>query len=292
MTTTSIPATTTLGAVHLTVTDLDRSLAYYTQRLGLALHARSADAARLGAGGEDLLVLTGDPAARRARGATGLFHVAILVPSRADLAAVLQHLVVTRTPIDGASDHLVSEALYLSDPDGNGIEIYRDRLRGEWPRDAAGALRMATDPLDAQGLLAERAGSSEPWAGMAAGTRIGHVHLQVSRIDASERFYVDVLGFDLVQRYGPGASFVSAGGYPHHIGMNTWAGVGAPPPPPGSVGLRHVEVRLPDAESLAGIAARAREAGHAVVVTTAGTDITDPSGNHLLFTLQHSGAWS
>jgi len=287
-----IPAATTLGAVHLTVTDLDRSIDFYARRLGLAINARLERSARLGAGGEDLVVLTADPDARRVRGATGLFHLAILVPSRADLGRVLRHLVALRTPIDGASDHLVSEALYLTDPDGNGIEIYRDRPRAEWPRDGEGTLRMATDPLDAEGVLASAGEAAGEWAGMPAGTRIGHVHLKVSQIAAAERFYVGVLGLDLVQRYGPAASFVSAGGYHHHFGLNTWSGVNAPPPPPGAVGLRHAEVRLPDAESLEALVARVRGAGHAADTGPAGTMVADPSGNHLLFTLQRPGTWS
>ncbi len=288
----TIPATTSIGAVHLTVTDLERAIAYYAQRIGLAVRARGPQVARLGAGEEDLLVLTGSPDAPRARGTTGLYHVAIRVPSRADLARVLQHLIADRTPIDGASDHLVSEALYLTDPDGIGLEIYRDRPRGEWPRDANGMPHMATDALDVQGLLAEGGHEEAPLRGLPAGATVGHVHLRVSRIEESERFYVDVLGFDLVQRYGPGASFVSAGGYHHHFGLNTWGGVGAPPPPPGAVGLRHVEVRLPDAAELEAVIARVRDAGGEVAFTGAGADVTDPSGNHLLFTLQRSGAWS
>ncbi len=280
MTVSTLPVTTSLGAVHLTVTDLDRALAFYTGRLGFRLHERDGAVARLGAGGPDLLVLTGDPAAAVARGAAGLYHFAVLVPTRADLAHVLSHLIAQRTALTGVSDHGVSEALYLSDPEGNGIEIYRDRPSAEWPR-SGGELRMTTEPLDVDGVLATLAGDGATWTGLPSGTRIGHVHLHVPHLDAAERFYVGVLGFDLVQRYGGAALFVSAGGYHHHIGLNTWAGVGAPAPPPGAAGLRHFDVLLPDAVSVAAIAERARAAGAQVVVNGEHVEIADPAG-HLL----------
>ncbi len=281
METATLPATLALGAVHLTVADLDAAIDFYTRRIGLRLKVRSEGEARLGTRDEDLLVLVARPDARRARGTTGLYHFAILVPSRADLANVLRHLVETRTPLQGASDHLVSEAVYLADPEGNGIEIYRDRPRAEWPlRD--GRLRMATDPLDVDGLLAESAGGT--WSGLPDGTRMGHVHLHVSRLPETEAFYTGVLGFDLVQRYGGAALFVSAGGYHHHVGLNTWAGEGAPAPPPDSLGLRFFEVRLPDADALAALAARVRESGARAKDVPCGLDVADPSGNHLRFT--------
>ncbi len=278
MSTATIPETTTLGSVHLTVSDLDRSVGYYGSSLGLSVRSHDEHVVSLGTEADEILVLHGDPSAHRARGATGLFHFAMLVPARRDLAQVLHQLVEARVAIDGASDHGVSEALYLSDPDGNGIEIYHDRPRAEWPRDRAGAMRMTTDPLDVNGLLAEAGTGRGEWPGMPGGTRIGHVHLKVAQIPASEHFYVDVLGFELVQRYGREASFVSAGGYHHHIGFNTWAGVGAPPAPPGALGLHHFEVRLPDADSLAGVLGRVRDSGQPSVLTPAGAEVLDPSG--------------
>jgi len=184
----------------------------------------------------------------------------VLVPSRRDLAFALRRLADERWPLDGASDHLVSEALYLSDPDGNGIEIYRDRPRGDWPYED-GRLQMATNALDLRNLLGELEGAGGPQRQAPPGTTIGHVHLQVAEIEHSEEFYSGLLGFDVVVRSYPGALFVSAGGYHHHIGMNTWHSAGSSPPRPGSVGLRSFEVKLPDDEELRRILTRVRAAG-------------------------------
>ncbi len=183
----------------------------------------------------------------------------------------------------GASDHLVSEALYLDDPEGNGIEIYRDRPREEWTR-SDGQLQMATLPLDLDGVLAS-APAGDAGDGMAAGTRIGHVHLQVASIPAAEAFYSDGLGFEPTVRGYPGALFVSAGGYHHHVGLNTWAGEGAPAPPPGARGLRSFTIVLPDeaalAATVAAVSAAGRRGGRA---TTAGAVVADPSGNRAVLT--------
>jgi catechol 2,3-dioxygenase len=185
--------------------------------------------------------------------------------------------------MQGAADHGVSEALYLADVDGNGIEIYRDRPRGEWPI-VDGRLQMGADPIDFDDLLA--AADEKPASageGLAHGTVIGHVHLHVSRIADAQRFYVDVLGFELVQRYGPSALFVSAGGYHHHVGLNTWAGVGAPPPPPGAVGLRHFDVRLPGDAAVADVLVRVRAADVPIESVTGGFLVRDPAGNAICF---------
>ena len=275
----SLPATLAPGEVHLTVRDLARATAFYTGTLGLTARARAAGGTGFAAGGDDLVVLHEDAGAPRVRGTTGLYHFALLVPDRRELARTLAHLLHARTPLTGASDHGVSEALYLPDPEGNGIEIYRDRPRAEWPRDGAG-VRMVTDPLDLDGLLA--GAGDEPWRGLAPGTRMGHVHLHVAQLEDARRFYVDVLGFDLMQRFGGSALFVSAGGYHHHLGLNTWAGVGAPPPPPGAAGLRHFELRLPDPDACARVAARVRAAG--VPVSGEGPEFAfrDPSANAIV----------
>jgi len=267
-----------IGEVHLTVSDLDRSLRFYQTHLGFTEHQRDDRTARLGAGGADLLVLSQCETAPRVRGTTGLYHFAILVPSRADLARALRRLVDTDTAMQGAADHGVSEALYLADPDGNGIEVYRDRPRAEWPY-VGGALHMGADRLDLDGLLEESRGGE---GDLARDTVIGHVHLHVSRLSEAEQFYVDVLGFELMQRYGPSALFVSAGGYHHHIGLNTWAGVGAPPPPPGALGLRHFVVRLPDAAAAAAVVDRLREAVVPFETILGGTLVRDPAGNAIL----------
>lgn len=272
----SIHPGTHIHSVHLTIADLDRSVTFYQERLGFRVHRRAGSMAAIGAGGDDLLVLHASASAPRADRATGLYHFAVLVPSRPDLARALRHLAELRTTLQGFADHAVSEAIYLADPDGNGIEIYRDRPREEWPIDM-GRLRMGSDPLDLENLLAD-AGSAS-WEGLAAGTRIGHVHLHVAHIAAAERFYRDGLGFDITQRYGGSATFLSAGGYHHHVAVNTWAGVGAPPPPPGAIGLRHVVVSVPDADALASVERSLRTAGFPFEVTPQQVTAADPSGN-------------
>jgi len=277
----SLPPGTRVGAVSLTITNLERSLQFYQERLGFTVHRRAGEAAYLGAGGPDLVVLAQDPGARRVGGTTGLYHFAVLLPSRAALALALGRLAETRTRLQGLSDHGVSEAIYLADPDGNGIEISSDRPRGEWPFDG-GRLRMMTEPLDVEGLMSEPAGRSQGWAGLPPGTMIGHIHLHVPDLGSAEAFYAGVLGFDIMQRLGPSALFLSAGGYHHHVGLNTWAGVGASPPPPGSIGLRHFVVRLPKAAELARVAARVRGAGVAMEETPAGLLVRDPSGNSVV----------
>ena len=271
---------TRIGAVHLTTSDLRRSVLFYEAHLGFVVHRRDDRTAWLGAGDHDLLVLSQSESAPRVRGTTGLYHFAILVPSRADLSRSLRRLVETGTVLQGAADHGVSEALYLADEDGNGIEIYRDRPRGDWPV-VAGQLRMGADPLDLDALLAE-AGGAESGAGLARGTVVGHVHLHVSRLADAEAFYVGLLGFELMQRYGPSALFVAAGGYHHHIGLNTWAGVGAPPPPPGAVGLHHFVVSLPDEAALAAVAERLITAGVTPEPVEGGLLIHDPAKNAIL----------
>jgi len=266
------------------VRDLDRAIASYTEGLGFKVHGREENAAGLGAGGQDLLVLIEEPGAARPRGTTGLYHFAVLVPSRSDLARSLRHLIDKRVPLTGLSDHRVSESVYLSDPDGNGIEIYRDRPREEWPV-VGGQLNMATDQLDVESLLAEGDVDDAPWAGFPSGTRIGHVHLHVAHLPDSERFYSELLGFELRQRFGRTALFLAAGGYHHHIALNTWAGIGAPPPPPGATGLRHFEITLPDAASLDQGVARVRNAGAPTTAVPGGAEIVDPSGNRAVLRL-------
>ena len=274
----AIDPRTTIGSVGLTVSDVERSRQFYERVIGLA----EAGAASLGAPGRPFLELRGDAAAPPLNPrATGLFHFAILVPDRAELARSLRRIAEARWPLDGASDHLVSEALYLSDPDGNGIEIYRDRPREEWPhRD--GQVEMATIPLDLDTLLAD---SSDVSATVPAGTTVGHVHLKVSELDNTERFYSGVLGFDVTVRGYPGALFVSAGGHHHHLGLNTWHSAGASPPPPGSIGLRSFEVVLPDRAAFDTTLDRVHSAGIQGETVNGGALIRDPSGNGVLLTV-------
>jgi catechol 2,3-dioxygenase len=272
-----------IGSVDLNVTDLARSRGFYESVIGLRATEREDGTLALGVpDGEPVVELHGNKAAPALnRGATGLYHLAILVPSRHDLALALRRIAESRWPLDGASDHLVSEALYLSDPDGTGIEIYRDRPREEWRR-TDGALQMATLPLDLDSLVRELQGPEERTDTLPPGTRIGHVHLQVADLESAEAFYAGALGFDVVVRTYPGALFVSAGGYHHHIGLNTWHSAGAGPPAPDAVGLRSFEVTLPGEEelerTLAGLAAAGFEAERA----NGSAVVHDPSGNAIV----------
>jgi catechol 2,3-dioxygenase len=244
-----LPASLRVGAVELTVTDLDRSAAFYEHAIGLELHRREDGRAALGAGGEDLLLLVEDPDARPAGRDAGLYHFALLHPSRLELARAAQRLAATRTRISGASDHGISEAIYLPDPDGNGIELAADRGREHW-----GDLRDPTamggpEPLDVAGLLALVA-EEEPVAGVSPDTIVGHVHLHVGDIERALAFYRDVIGFEVMTLLDS-AAFIAAGGYHHHLGLNVWRGRGVPPAPAGVVGLRHWTIVLPAADAAA-----------------------------------------
>jgi len=284
----SIDPGTSMGAVRLTVGDLERVRDFYRDAIGLTELEPSDGIVRMGTADPAdgaVVELAGDPdAPSRPSGTSGLFHLAILVPSRPDLARTLQRVAEAGWRLSGASDHLVSEALYTSDPEGNGIELYRDRPREEWPvRD--GVLQMATLPLDLDGVLGElRREDAE--AGMPAGTRIGHVHLNVSDLGAAETFYSGALGFDVTVRGYPGALFVSAGGYHHHLGLNTWAGEGVPPPPSGSRGLREFEIVLPSAEALAAEEVRLGDAGFEPERDDDRVRATDPSGNRVVLSAE------
>jgi catechol 2,3-dioxygenase len=286
MTTFSIHPDTKIGPVHLNIADLSRAVEFYRNVIGLQLLHRSDDRVWMGAGGNSpLLVLTEKPDAHPIQPqATGLYHLAILVPTRLDLARSLQHLIEGSYPIQGMSDHLVSEAIYLSDPDGNGIEIYTDRPRDLW-RSRNGQLELATVPLNVSELLTELEQDGQPWNGLPAKTRIGHVHLHVSDLDQAETFYCDLLGFDMISRYGPSASFVSAGGYHHHIGMNTWAGVGVPSPPADGIGLSHFTIQLPDEAALRDIRNHLDVGKVTLAEQDEGISLRDPSNNGILLTV-------
>jgi catechol 2,3-dioxygenase len=254
-----LPATLRLGAVHLTVSDLDRSVAFYQDALGLRQQRREDPVAALGAGGEELVVLHEEPGARPAGRHAGLYHYALLFPSREELARAVGRLAATRTPLDGASDHGVSEAIYLSDPDGNGIELYADRPREAWPPAPPGErIGMYTRALDLDDLLATTAGE-QPVRHAGDGLRMGHVHLHVGDLEAARAFYVDVLGFEVMASL-PSALFLAAGGYHHHLGANTWRGEGVGPAPAGTVGLREWTLVL-EPDALAVLRARLSAAG-------------------------------
>ena len=230
-----------IGAVRLRVADRDALVDYYTKAIGLRELDRDQDVTRLGTD-TALLELVHDPDAPPAPPrSTGLFHFAILVPSRPDLAAAVRRVVQAGERFTGASDHFVSEALYLRDPEGNGIEIYRDRPRTEWEHEPSGELRMGTVALDLDSVMAEMPG--EDGTTMPDGTIMGHVHLQVADLEPIERFYAGDLGLDVMVRSYPGALFLARDGYHHHVGTNTWASAGAPAPPEGSRGLEWFELR-------------------------------------------------
>lgn len=268
-----------MGAVHLTVADLDRMQTFYQDAIGLSHLGATGDSVRLGVDGRPLIELVHRPGASpRPYGTTGLFHLAILVPNRAELARAIRRVVEAKWGFTGASDHLVSEAMYLDDPEGNGMEIYRDRPRAEW-RVSNGQLEMATLPLDIDSVLGELAGETTSPGSMAAGTRMGHVHLNVADLGDSEAFYVGMLGFGVTVRGYPGALFVSAGGYHHHLGLNTWAGPAAPAPPPGSRGLLLFEIVLPSEDELALVEKRLELGGARPTRRGGGLLVADPSGN-------------
>ena len=272
---------TTVGAVHLTVADLARSLDYYRSAIGLRVLEETAGRASLGTDGRELLVLVEERGARPAAAYTGLYHFALLVPERAQLAAWLAHAARDRVPLVGLSDHFVSEALYLSDPDGHGIELYRDRPREVW--EGKVGTTLTTMPLDVDDLLGVLDDpATEPFDRLPAGTVMGHVHLKVAGIPEAIDFYRDVLGFGLTAQLGEQAAFLSAGGYHHHVGANTWESAGASPPPPGTAALRHATILLPNDGARTHVVAQVEAAGRPVEDHGGDPLVRDPSGNALV----------
>ena len=282
----SIDPATRIGLLSLNVTDLARSIDFYTNAMGFALLDQTADNATLGVGNTPLLVLTGNPGGQPWPGrATGLYHFAILLPTRADLGRWLRHWLESGHELPGQGDHLVSEALYLSDPDGNGIEIYRDRPRSEWTV-TNGRVAMATDPVDLRGVIEAGDQANLPWTALPEGTTIGHMHLQVRDIPETRAFYEGVLGFDVMADM-PSALFLSAGGYHHHLGANIWHSRGASPAPVGYAGLRYYNVIMPSQPALDEVTARLDAAGIAYGAAPDGIVVSDPSQNRIYF---HVGA--
>lgn len=276
----SLDPATTLGPATLQVADLQHSVDFYTEVLGFTLAAREGARATLAAGGRPWLELVvPDGVVPRPPHTTGLYHVAILTPSRAALARTLRRLMEMDCALQGATDHGVSEALYLADPDGNGLEIYRDRPRADWLF-IAGKLEMTGDPLDLEALLLEGLVDEQPWAGLDPATRVGHVHLQVADLESAQAFYADILGFDLMLRR-PRAAFLSAGGYHHHVAVNVWESAGAPAPPAGAVGLRAFAVLVPSTAALDRVAARLRDAGVPYDDDAGTLTVRDPSSNRV-----------
>jgi catechol 2,3-dioxygenase len=272
-----LPGDIRLGAVTLQVADLERSLAYYRDVLGLRVAEQAAGRATLAAHGDDMpLVVLREkrgvaPVPRRGR--LGLYHFAILLPDRAALGRFVSHLAQVGERA-GASDHFVSEALYLQDPDGLGIEVYADRPRAVW-RHENRQLVMATEPLDLQSVVAAAGGA--PWTGMPAGTVVGHVHLHVGDIDTAAAFYHQGLGLDKVVWSYPGALFLSAGGYHHHLGVNTWA-AGTAPAGDDDARLLEWEIVTPSAADAGAALDHLAAAGHAVERAGEGGVARDPWG--------------
>lgn len=265
--------------VALKVLDLERSLSFYQNVIGFEVLQQSANKVSLTADGENTLLVIEQPdeILEKQPRTTGLYHFALLLPRRADLANLLQHFIQLQYPLQGASDHLVSEAIYLADPDGNGIEVYVDRPSSTWSWQS-GNVEMATKPLDIEDLLAEGSGS---WSKLPTDTLMGHIHLHVSNLKETEDFYNNGLGFDIVARYGGQALFISTGGYHHHIGLNTWNGIGAPAPAENSVGLKYFTLLFSSEESREKIVNQLQRMGVTILEENNGYVVHDPSGNRI-----------
>ena len=266
--------TTRLGPVHLSVGDLDVSRRYYEEGLGLKSIERSDGRLTLGAG-EGRLVLHEQPGARPAGATAGLFHFALLVPGRRELGRSIRRLTDAGLKLTGASDHLVSEAVYLRDPDGHGIEIYRDRLREQWDIDGSGRVVMASIALDIAGVMAEIGDAHDVPATIDPATVMGHVHLQASVLEPTRAFHIEALGLSATASIPQQAEFLAWDGYHHHVGMNVWAGSGIPPAPPETARLLHWTAHVDDPSASAG---RAAASGAQVEEREDGLLVRDPSG--------------
>lgn len=284
----ALPDATDVGAVTLRVADLKRAVDFYVQRIGLKVLSQEDGAAALGAGDRPIVRLVEVAGAQpQPPNTTGLYHAAILFPDRQSLAVKVAQLAEAGVPL-GQGDHLVSEAFYLSDPDGNGLELYRDRPRSKWEWDG-GNVRMATNRVDLEGMFAEIRDRNAALADPAApeGTKLGHMHLRVADIPAAEKFYVDTLGFGVTAHW-QGALFVSAGGYHHHVGMNTWESRGGRPAGEHVAGLREFSLVLPDRDAIEALLERVRVGGYAIEGSGEGARVVDPFENRIeLVTAAH-----
>jgi len=291
----SIHPDTRIGHVALSVANLDNQIAFYRQALGFVLHWRDGNSAGLGAGGHDLLRLAERPGFHRVQKVTGLYHFAVLFPDRRELARAMARLFRLKYQ-NYPTDHIMTKTTYLDDPEGNGIELYTESPEDGWmgmengeyiARRADGSLSNGREPLDVEALLGHLTASDRLDVPAPAETRIGHVHLHVSNINEALDFYHGVLGFDVMGNAKTmRAAFVSAGGYHHHIGLNTWQGEGAPPPPPDALGLRYFSVELPDQPALEEVLARVEKAGIPANQTKDGLLVSDPSQNGVVMTLK------
>lgn len=284
-----LPAAAGIGSVHLRVSDLSTALDFYGRLLGFYQVVRRNNTAYLSAHQDRPyhILLTEVAGARpKPPRTTGLYHIAIRLPDRPALARVVKRLIAAGWPLQGAADHRVSEAIYLADPDGSGVELYTDRPRDEWAW-VNGQIAMATEPLDVGALLDTIADEDDTPAAIDPRTDIGHVHLHVSDLGRAEAFYSGLLGFDVTQRSYPGALFLSAGGYHHHLGVNIWAGRGAPPPPSDAAGLIAFALRVPDHETWQALVDRLSAAGRRLEPQRADSGgaaslVHDPDGNGVL----------
>ncbi len=287
----SIHPATLIGDVSLNVASLERQIDFYRQVLGFVLHWRKGNEAGLGGGGADLLRLTEQPGYKRYRGVTGLYHFAVLFPDRRELARAIARLLALKYR-NYPTDHIMTKTTYLDDAEGNGIELYTESPEdGTWSlangeyitRRADGSISDGREPLDVEALFSHLQKDDRLDAPVPAETRIGHVHLHVRNVDEAVDFYHGVIGFDVM---GVAKSFrmgfVSAGGYHHHVGLNTWQGEGAPPPPSDALGLRYFTVLLPDKTELERVMARVQQAGVATEQTEAGFLVHDPSQNGVM----------
>jgi catechol 2,3-dioxygenase len=290
-----IAAATGVGPVHIGVSDAEVALAFYRDVIGLTALPSPEGEMRLGAGSLELVVLHPGASGRVPKHTSGLYHLAILVPSRRELARVIGRLMVRRQP-NSPTDHVMTKADYLSDPDGNGIEIYT-----ETPEDGTvtyfedeiqvidrnGIAQSPTGPIDLETLFAELQPEDDLEAPMPPGTKMGHVHLHVSDLPQALAFYHELIGFDIIGHIPSwGAAFISAGGYHHHLGLNTWAGVGAPPAPPERSGLRHFTIEVPSRRDLEEVVDRLQRAGVEPLPLLGGALVKDPSQNQALLTVR------
>ena len=290
----SIHPATKIGTVSLKVANLENQLTFYQRVLGFQLHWREGNRAGLGAGSADLLRLTEEPDLKRYRGVTGLYHFAVVFPNRRELARAVGRLFALKYP-NYPTDHIMTKTTYLDDPEGNGIELYAELPEdGTWTmangeyitRRADGSLSDGREPLDVNALLTHLKEEDRLDVPIPPETRVGHIHLHIRDIDEAVDFYHSVLGFDVMGVARPfRMAFVSAGGYHHHIGLNTWQGEGAPHPPADAAGLRHFTVALPDQKALDEVITRVEKAGISANQTEDGLLVFDPSQNGVVLTL-------
>ncbi|KGE16588.1 VOC family protein [Paenibacillus wynnii] len=287
-TTTTLHQDVEIGLVQIRVSQLEHSLDFYQNVVGLKVLRQKSREVEMTADGQNVLLILREiehAKVLRRNSVAGLYHFAILVPDRPSLGLVLRNLISSGIHV-GQGDHLVSEALYIQDPDNNGIEIYRDRPRDSWRHDAEGHVVMSTDPVDVDGLLA--ASEDLTWSGLPEGTVIGHVHFHVGDLGKAKGFYVDLLGFELTAYYGDAAMFISAGGYHHHIGLNIWAGQGAPAAPEDAAGIDYFTLLLPSEEERAVVVERVRKAGYTVDEVDGAPALRDPWNIGIKLVVKHS----